>query len=53
MEECKSMSIPMGKKEKLVYCISKNQLINIFTKSFHVGHFETLRDKLGVCVAQI
>ena len=36
-----------------MYCISKNQLIDIFTKSFHVGHFETLRDKLGVCVAQI
>ena len=37
---------------KLVYCSSKNQLADIFTKSFHVGHFETLKDKLGVCAAQ-
>ena len=36
-----------------MYCSSENQLVDIFTKSFHVGHFETLRDKLGVCVAQI
>ena len=35
-----------------MYCNSKNQLADIFTKSFHVGCFETPRDKLGVCVAQ-
>ena len=37
---------------KLVYCSSENQLADIFTKSFHVGRFETLRDKLGGCAAQ-
>ena len=37
---------------KLVYCSSENQLANIFTKLFHVGRFETLRDKLGVCATQ-
>ena len=37
---------------KLVYCSSKNQLADIFTKSFHVGRLETLRNKLGVCATQ-
>ena len=37
---------------KLVYCNLENQLANIFTKSFHVGRFETLRDKLSVCATQ-
>ena len=37
---------------KMVYCSSENQLADIFTKSFHVGRFETLRDMLGVCAAQ-
>ena len=37
---------------KLVYCSSENQLVDIFTKSFHVGRFQTLRDKLGVCATQ-
>ena len=34
---------------KLVYCSSKNQIIDIFTKSFSAGRFEVLREKLGVC----
>ncbi|PKI45770.1 hypothetical protein CRG98_033777 [Punica granatum] len=36
---------------KPVHCSSDNQLVDIFTKSFHVGRFEALRDKLGVCAA--
>ena len=37
---------------KLVYWNSENQLADIFTKPFHVGCLETIRDKLGVCAAQ-
>jgi len=33
----------------LVYCKTKNQVVDIFTKSFHVNRFEFLKEKLGVC----
>lgn len=41
--------VQKAEEVKLVYCNSENQIADIFTKSFHVGRFELLRAKLGVC----
>lgn len=40
----------MGEVE-LVYCTTEDQLADFFTKSFQVGRFEWLKEKIGVCVS--
>jgi len=37
----------------LVYCKTKNQVTNLFTKPLPASKFEFLRQKIGVCSSKI